>query len=494
MHETRRDHGGSALGFFLFLIVITLGFVAASPARAASATLSLHVVGESPISDAGTPVLVAGIWHDITVNLTATLTAPLTLTAAYSGGGAHSIATFYEWVRNEANGSWYDPLYGTFVRSDLSSDSGLQIVFAAGVDARATPGTWTLTAQEGNATLASLTIEVQSANLGFGVAAADFNIRIDPFQQVDVTTQASNQYVRIVNQGNVPMGVSLTFDLLTSSLSVANPSNVSHIGGNAQYFLRLRMGAQPPEVIVVNGSATMTVLYAIPSPGATTLVPAFSEPFTVTVTVGRSGYAVHQVGNVAFETLNEVSVDVGHVTTWNVYLSGGQNVSLDLSLSGARLLGVFEGSTAVALPVTLTLSPSGETSLSIQVEPTGAANGAAVFTLSLQTTGDVRTFTTTLVVSGGPSAGTGTVSLLWIAGAAMAAAVFVFVSFNTIRHRMRLKAESQKSTKKKGYNARREERARSRGPRHGKPQNRQARSNGVGQDQRGTAPAKGRRP
>ena len=87
-----------------------------------------------------------------------------------------------------------------------------------------------------------------------------------------------------------------------------------------------------------------------------------------------------------------------------------------------------------------------------------------------------------------------TATILWIAGAALAAIVFGLISLNAVRHRKKLRSVALGKSVKKGYRARREERARNRNRRHYKGGKGNARSKGAGQGQRGAAPAKGARP
>jgi len=167
------------------------------------------------------------------------------------------------------------------------------------------------------------------------------------------------------------------------------------------------------------------------------------------------------VGGVVFQTLDTVHVDYGSRTIWQVYVTGSQNVSFDASASGARLLGVSTAGHSISLPVTLTLSANTEYPLTIQVEADQAGPSTVTFTLHLLATGEVRTFTTTILVNGGPAGfSSGAVLYLWIGGSVGASLVFGFVAFSQWKHRrsrVSLRAlSSPKGTKaKRGYNARR---------------------------------------
>ena len=135
------------LGTFVFLLLIAIVtmFVVPPGVRATAPDLSLHMLGEAPQFNGPTPVLVAGIWHEIDVNLTAPPAQNVTLQAFLPGGSPVGPANTYAWEYNPVTGSWADPLYNAFLRTDLSYDSGRLVVFVVGdhelVDAtRGRPG------------------------------------------------------------------------------------------------------------------------------------------------------------------------------------------------------------------------------------------------------------------------------------------------------------------------------------------------------------------
>lgn len=490
--RTRQRHRAA----FLLLLLIAVAALALTPrgVQAAAPNLSLHMVGEAPLTNGATPVLVAGIWHEIDVNLTAVPAQIVTLWAVLAGSSPAGPANTYEWSYDPVTGAWTDVLYGQFIQPGLSTAVSAQIAFVVGTDAAATEGVWQLSASVGSVTVASEDIEVQGPQVSYGLSSPDITFRVDPFQNAQATTAGTSQYLGTINQGNVPLGMQVTFDTLGSALSLANPANVTHVGSDAQYYLALSLGSLPPQVITVTGRTNVTPLQVVPSSGAARITATVQQTFAVTVTVGRSGYSVHTMGNVVFETLNSISVTYGSITTWQVYLTGAQNVTLSVAMSGVRLVSASLGGTALAFPATLSLAPDAETTITLQIRADAVVPASVTFAIQLLGTGDSQTFTTQVSVTGG-SGNTegGAVTLLWIVGAALVAAVFGFVSFDTLRVRRRAKQAADEKTRKRGYNARRMDRTRRQSGNHGNDAKRKARSNGAGQGRHSTAPAKGDR-
>lgn len=434
----RRHAPEGPIPLFLFILIFANVVLTSGSVRAASPSMSLHMVGETGLQNGTAPVFVAGIWHQVTVNLTSFLNGgSLTLRFALPGALPASSANTYEWVRDEANDSWYDALYGTFLRRDLSQDRGTSVTFGVGVDALATPGPWSLEVLENNATILTETVDVEAPRISYGVSAADFTFQVNPFTPVVQTSEASGQYLRITNLGNVPLGTGVGFDVLTGNLSLANPVTVAHLGSDALYYLLLSVGPMPPQIVNVNGTTGVYVAETVPSSGGSVLVPSLQQTFHVTVTVGRLGYDLQVVGNVAFQTLDTVHAGYGSLVMWQVYLSGLQNVSLDVTVAGATLRGLLDGGTILDLPATLDLSGSRERALTIQVEADLPGTANVTFILHLLATGDTRTFVTTIPVDGGPAPPTppGGTSLLWLAGAFATITIFGFVALGQLRHR-----------------------------------------------------------
>ncbi|TLZ94993.1 MAG: hypothetical protein E6J98_02395, partial [Methanobacteriota archaeon] len=106
MPRTASALATASTAVFLFLILIAGHPNLSGSAQAATATFGMHIVGESPTFDAGLPVLVAGVWHQVALNLSSTLSTPITLRAILPGSGSPSPANTYEWVRYQSNDSW----------------------------------------------------------------------------------------------------------------------------------------------------------------------------------------------------------------------------------------------------------------------------------------------------------------------------------------------------------------------------------------------------
>src|SRR5437899_11444465 len=138
----RIPYRNGRLGPVVFLLLIAIVTIVLGPpeVRAAAPDLSLHMVGEAPQFDGTTPVLVAGIWHEIDVNLTAAPSQHVTLQAFLPGDTPIGPANTYAWDFNPVTGSWTDSLYNAFIRADLSYGSVSLGVLVVVVDAEATVG------------------------------------------------------------------------------------------------------------------------------------------------------------------------------------------------------------------------------------------------------------------------------------------------------------------------------------------------------------------
>ncbi|NIN65912.1 MAG: hypothetical protein GTO63_14715, partial [Anaerolineae bacterium] len=341
--------GGLAVLTALMLVVGVLSPIPASASD--SVSISLQIPGEAPILNGdGEPVMVAGLWHDMSLQLESPVQGRLTLEASADGSQEDDMTSHYLWERDEDNDTWSEPLYGYFLDPGLSSSDGQTVTFRMGIDATATPGKWGLRIAQDGASVGQHRFEVREATIGYGLSSADFNLRAEPFKEARIDSADEGQYLRVINHGNVPLRLSVSFDKLQSRISLVNPTDVAHINDDERYFVRIDMDPRPPQVIRVNGVTRVEALHLIPSPGASQIIPAIEGEFDLRVIIGRSGYAVETVGNVVFQTLHGLAAAFGSLVMWQVYLTGDQAVSLDVDVVDAELLGVLRGEDLLSLP------------------------------------------------------------------------------------------------------------------------------------------------
>src|SRR5438552_16882390 len=103
MPRTASALATASTAVFLFLILIAGHPNLSGSAQAATATFGMHIVGESPTFDVGLPVLDAGVRHQVTLNLSSTLSTPITLRAILRDSGSPCPANTYEWVRSQSH-------------------------------------------------------------------------------------------------------------------------------------------------------------------------------------------------------------------------------------------------------------------------------------------------------------------------------------------------------------------------------------------------------
>ncbi len=416
-----------AVGFSLF------GLVPASASE--DLQVVLQMPGETSLTNAqGQPVWVAGVWHDLSLTLESPLGETLAIEASAIGISGGGLGSHYKWERNQQTDTWSDLLYGLFIRPELSRSTGNEIVFHLGLDAAAVPGAWSIVVTQDGALLGDQSIEVRTPRMAYGVSSADFNLRGEPFKGVELFSEDRNQYLRIINNGNVPLRLSVTFDRLQSRLRVVNPSEVVHVHSEVKFFVSANIDPRPPQIVEVNGIARVEVSGRIPSSGASQILPALESEFDLKVIIGRSGYTVQAFGNVIFQTLDTLRADYNSIVTWNVFLTGDEDVAVDVGVSGAHLVGVFQGDAPLTLPVTLRPPANGELALTLQVladQPSTFAE--VVFALELPRTGEVQLFRTSIIVGPRPAPGLLPPSYLWLFASLVTGSVLAFVSYNQLR-------------------------------------------------------------
>ncbi|MFQ5907843.1 MAG: hypothetical protein ACE5JE_03315 [Thermoplasmata archaeon] len=415
------------VGFSLF------GLVPASASEGVE--VGLQMPGETPLqNEQGQPVWIAGVWHDLSLTLESPIQDVLSIEASAVGIPNNGIDSHYRWERNEQSDNWTDLLYGAFIQPDLSQSTGNQVIFHVGIDAGAVAGAWSIVVIQDGTPLGDQTIEVRTPRMAYGVSSADFNLRGEPFQGVEVFSEDRNQYLRIINSGNVPLRLSVSFDRLQSRLQLVNPSDVVHVDSDTKFFLSANLDPRPPQIVEVKGIARVEVSGVIPSQGASQIVPALESVFDLKVVIGRSGYTVQTFGNVVFQTLDAIRADYSSIVIWNVFLTGDEDVTVNVGVTEARLVSVFEGENPLTLPATLRPPADAELELTVQVMATTPSTWAeVVFSLELPRTGEIQLYRTSIIV--GPKSAPGPLppSYLWLFASLVTASVLAFVSYDRLR-------------------------------------------------------------
>ncbi len=422
-------------GTIAALAALMVAVAVISPSTASSSeglSISLNIPGENPVLNSlGEPVLVAGFWHDLTLNLEDPTQDRVTLEALSVDSGPGYMANRYLWERDEVNDTWSDPLYGFFVEPALSSSEGQKLTFRLGVDTTATAGKWELNVNQDGVSLGRFPLEVRDPILGYGLSSADFNFRAEPFKQAEFDSEDFGQYLRVLNHGNVPLRMSVSFDKLQGRISLINPSDIAHVNDERKYYLHLDLDPRPPQIIQVKGISRVELTQLIPSPGASRIIPAIEEEFGLKVTIGRAGYAVRTVGEVVFQTLDSLTADYGSLVTWQVFLTGDEQVSLDIEVVNAQLIGVLGGDEMLSLPVVLNPTPNAELPLTLQVLTVVPSTTAEViFTLTLLETGEVTVYKTMIMVGARPPSPPLQPSLMWFFASLVSASVLAITTYN----------------------------------------------------------------
>lgn len=424
------------IGKMAILAILLAGLTGPLTVTAAEpAELSLHMVGEAPLwNEDGQPVLVAGIWYELSVTLDSPLEQVLEVDATSLDASASGMEGVYRWVRDEVNDTWSDPLYGTFLDDDWSEVAGNAVTFRLGMDSSATPGPWQLVVRADGASPLVKLVDVQSPEVAFGLASADFRFRAEPFVPIATTSDAESQYLRIRNEGNVPLGLGVSFSGLQDELSLVNPLSVAHPNEDQRYRLALEMDPRPPQILKIGGVARAEIRHLIPSPGAGRIIPAVESAFDVTIIVGRTGYTVEVFEDIVFQTLESFRGIYDSTVAWKVFLTGTQSVLVDVSVVNGTLAGVFRQESGLDLPAVVSPRLDNELPLTVQVHlPVPSTVVEVVFTLQLVETGEIRTYRTLILVGPKPVSPTLPPSYLWLFASLVSASVLALVSYNQWR-------------------------------------------------------------
>ena len=366
---------------------------------AKSVEIDIRIPDESPRQAFDRPVLVAGVWHY--VNITLEQSYSNVSIAAWKGGSApieRDYTNYYEW--------WSDGWGGneSYIDPSKCEKNGNTCSFYIGLDSRAYSGNWTF-----NITADSKHINkevfVETPVSGFGISSG-IDLKVEPFTAE--TVSSTPNYLRIRNNGNLPLQVQVRYDRYVERIATSNlpPDGiVAHVMGETKHYVSFNIDTDdwPPQIIDITGTINATPIYIIPIPASIALIQAFEQSFPVTVFIGHSGYRLAEMGaGVTFQYKNVLIASWNEKVNLTVYLCGEGEINFNVGCENLTLLNVTYENAEKTLPFNIISTNKSEKVVRVCVQATEPnVWGVVRYTLTMNETS--YTYYTAIEVGSKPS-------------------------------------------------------------------------------------------
>ena len=360
--------------------------------------LSINIPTDEPKIQYGNPVWIRGIWHYVNITLDSK-TSKITIVFYHYLGSLDSDdrdeTNYYEWEYD--NGVWKDVKYeNSYINENHCNDNNGLYSFYIGIDQYAEHGNWTLELVADNKQLLSKQIYVDNAIVSLTLKSTPVTIRVEPFTEDEYISE--NKFT-VENIGNVPLNLSIDCGQYQDIISILNfdknfkPFQIGKY--NILLYSRSNWGPGILKIKSEEISLNARLSYIIPPKRIVNLIESnVSIGLPIDIYIGHTDYELEFLPeDITFQYKENLEIYYGEVINVYAYISGDDDVTIDISSENLDVLNIFSGSVEVETP--FTVKSNGSTESNITVRITGIKeNTTAFLCYDLEIRGEHLPFTT----------------------------------------------------------------------------------------------------
>jgi len=330
--------------------------------------LSIYVGDEEPMTDGDAFVMIQGMFHTIRFDIGS---GGDILVILYSGDTPPSVkneSNYYEFEYSDGGG-FRDRNYGQFLDPGKCSRGIGDISFYVALDPSVSISDWTLKIDVNGNTEYSARIVVKRLTIGLTLSQPEFIFRIDPFTASNMT---SEQELRSVNEGNVPVIYSITLDKLSNMVSVSSMDGIVHRKETRYHSVRVSVPKYSPRRIDIVGTFKAEVPAALLKlTGSVALRTSIEQIVNIRILVAHPGYEIINLGDGKIVIQYEKSrvAKYGDVITLRTYYTGRVDVELRFTQTYLEIKDIRLNFNSTSQPLKYSLSETSEQMVDLVVTP-----------------------------------------------------------------------------------------------------------------------------
>lgn len=343
--------------FFIFTI-----FPALAEAQVVD-SVQFRIAGENLRQRDGMDLIVAGVPHNLTIELNAPTDYITVLAQSSSDFPAANMTNTYNWSYVDAE--WDDNLYTYFINESESKRYGNTFCFSLGIINNATQGKWELTIlvdgqKEWNE---SFFVEEPRASISFSGPNFYFNIEpyltgfIDSYAPGD---PANTSYFTTKNSGNVPLDFDISYDSYNNLFTTTNSSGLRHLGEEMIHYITFQAEKWSPRQFTVKGKIHGDPQMLV-TPAMVSFILAPEAAFNVIVKVARPGFDIFQMNGLVVQYKSRLIAYYYDELQLDLYLTGTKNSHLSVVVEDLTLVGLLKNDLEISQPVSIQVSDETET-------------------------------------------------------------------------------------------------------------------------------------
>jgi len=364
----------------------------------------------------GTPKIIAGLWHTITFEGLNEVDNELILTA-YNGETLptdFNETNYYQWKYTPMIVNPWQNTGESYANNTINPKrcavNSEMIKFCVGIPDYLPneifyKQIWTIELSTTDKLLYQNNFYLEKPTRGFAKSHGDrLSFYVDPFTEMNA--QASD-YLILKNTGNVPLNITIDFEMMDSLLTYKEQSNQIPAYNQQNYKLELNSQSWKPQRIQQKGSASAVVAdyYLLDKEVSGTAVSLQTalviDVPTINIFVGHKNYELTTLDSstgFSFQYQRSLSMAEGEIETINSYLSGEGTAKVSIQTNNnISVLNLHRNNKPANSPFTIISTNTVEQIISIKLKAL-SENRDGLITYTIETDDSVKTFTTRIDV------------------------------------------------------------------------------------------------
>ena len=380
-----------------------------------SISVDINIIDQPAQFNKKTPVIVAGLWHNISFSGLTNIDNELVLTV-HKGSSIplqQNKTNYYQWKYTPLTlDSWQKTTtYGKeTINPNYCQTTENSITFCIGIPDYLPEEifynqAWTLRLSTTDKTIFDTSFYLEKPTRGFAKSHGDrLSFAVDPFTEMQ---SKASDYLILKNTGNVPLNITLDFDVLDNLLTYTESSKQIPAHSQQNYKLILNAPSWKPQRISQRGSASALVsnyylLGKNVSGTAISLQTAFTiDVPTINIFVGHNSYkliTLDKSTGFTFQYQKQISMYEGETKTLTTYLSGEGTATVSIQTNNnISLLKLTRNNKLAQSPFTVISTNAEEQVISLQIKAL-SENRHGKINYIIETDEGTKTFTSTVKV------------------------------------------------------------------------------------------------
>ena len=400
---------------FLIMFIVIISFLPWCICLTANPDIqvTISLLGEEPRIRFTNPVIVAGIWHNVTISLE-NRDFQMVLLRFFKGetipdSESRDETSFYEWAYQVDSEQWTDlHMYDgySYINTTTSKRINDTYIFCVGIkdglpDISDYYENWTYVVYTDETEIYSHPFLLEKPKIGLARSHADtITFAVNPFEQMNTV---GSDYFSIKNIGNIPLAISMDYGAYTTLLTISNSSNRLLSEKSLDHFFILHADAWQPGIIRdIPGTVIGTVS---PSLIIRTGVVTFTTSLAISaadlqIYIGHENYEIQPISgsNIVFQYQKEIIMTEGEIKQLPVYVSGDGEATLNIVDDEINvIIRTILTDDQTDLPLFIESSNSSEYIILVEVEAL-RENQEGILTYELTVEDTLQLFYTTITI------------------------------------------------------------------------------------------------